>query len=587
VESKGGGGGRKGLEERVADLALDVEGRVETSFLVTFYFTKKILPNIHTRRHQSQIHTHDRPTHSTDGIPITYPPTPSPEDEAVQFVQTYASYLNLHASLVAASDAHASLVLRTILDLAAKHDPNHWDGMKTFLRNDHGAATDSNSIVLYEPGLLSCLLVQLPQIVREEARVRSLAQEKGDECSNHPPLEKAETETERVNIQGTTSTLVEAYPDLKPWQVRSADPALDSMVETLLRPPTEYNADDSTVQGNGEMVFYYEYLSLLLENDPAARRRPHLVHEWAVLSTSPRWNTPAPYRTARRRKFLRMASPSPYPRTNAVSNNNNNNNLPNNWYRNIPSLMDLALRIANYNLALELIARVVGRKEANRDLLHRTIVCLRAIAEVAVDGRGAGRGEIDAVLMRRVVVLFRDMAGAAPSVGGGACVDVVVDELVDVLERCGVCGEGDGERSVGVRERSFVALVTRHVAPLDVMRILARWSKTDSLSGGGGGGGGVVYPALRMALERGARDGVDDLDGDRGEISGALVRIRRVRADERRWDGGGGMGGGGGMYGASGLGGAMKGNRRWGGNDRTTKMGIWQGVLRGTAVIDK
>lgn len=128
---------------------MNEEARAETFYLVTFYVKMKLLCNVRDVRSKNRT----KLTHNADGISL---PRCSEGDEAVRFVQTYGSYLNLHLALVAADNFYAKDVMRALLDSVAKHNPCHRDGIKIFL------SSDSGSIISYKLSLLSCLLVHLP-----------------------------------------------------------------------------------------------------------------------------------------------------------------------------------------------------------------------------------------------------------------------------------------------------------------------------------------------------------------------------------------------------------------------------------------
>jgi hypothetical protein len=84
--------------------------------LLTFYFTREILPNI----------------------------VSSPEEEriAVDFVKKYGAYLKLHDCLVMAAVAQARTVIETLVSLA-RYDLVHRDALKELAK--------PGALVLYEP----------------------------------------------------------------------------------------------------------------------------------------------------------------------------------------------------------------------------------------------------------------------------------------------------------------------------------------------------------------------------------------------------------------------------------------------------
>jgi len=278
--------------------------------------------------------------------------------------------------------------------------------------------------------------------------------------------------------------------------------------------------------------------------------------------------------------------------------------------------------------------------------LSRTLVHLRLIAAVAIkdDGNGKGgrddqrrrRHPINIILLRRVIDLFQEMAGmSSPSSSsdgvGQARICVVVDELLDILESCDHDSSNDQDNSsnddgnddndgndgsepqrpiavnhysntiIIEKETSFLHLITHDAPPSVVLAVLSRWSKiTRHLSfssntidrpPNNNDAGAVIHSTLRIALTKGAKDGLNNVDSR--EISTALLSIRRVRANER---GGDYLLGDNGDFGGvvvdrgrrmvhRGHGPMMERSQRRGG--RRMEKRIWQNMLTGTAVIDK
>jgi len=206
------GGSTKGgfVEEAIEGAALDPEIRVHTCYLTTFYFTNQFFPKNKKRQYHLK---------------------PDKEQEACDFVKKYGAYLKLHPSLVAAAKAQSRKLTEELLNVA-KYDPKHCEMMKEL----HKLEKNKDAIVLYEPAMLSALLVCLQKNLFTPSRFE-----------------------EAVLPLFTT-----AYPDLKPWQVY-----------------------------DGAEEYTYSYLCLLLHplsGSDGARKDKYLVQEWCKLSISDKNN---------------------------------------------------------------------------------------------------------------------------------------------------------------------------------------------------------------------------------------------------------------------------------------------------------
>ena len=157
----------KDLREIIEDQELDIETRSETCFLVTYYFTEKLLA-------QYPIGVQSEENSSTV------------DEEAVAFVKKYGAYLQLHSCLSSSAAVKAEAPIQEIL-LLANHDPSHRDAVKEIQR--------ANKIIFYDTVKLSAVLTLLQAIQKE-------------------------TKIERRDI--IRSMCISAYPDIQPWQVRQA-----------------------------------------------------------------------------------------------------------------------------------------------------------------------------------------------------------------------------------------------------------------------------------------------------------------------------------------------------------------------------
>ena len=183
------------------------------------------------------------------------------ELQAVEFIEKFGSYLNLYEALNSASEKFSRKIIQKLLDLA-NHDPVHLDYIKLLSR--------TGNFVPYESRVLSCLLASLKGPMKEgKARVDMLAM------------------------------LVAAYPDLKPWQLRSEKLGIDSRCWETLSVAHLKNVKDENV------LFYYDYLSQLMENSHMARSDMSLVNEWCFLSVTDHLTSQVP---KRRKNFLNVAS---------------------------------------------------------------------------------------------------------------------------------------------------------------------------------------------------------------------------------------------------------------------------------------
>jgi len=221
---------RAKLAEKVAFLELDPHTRIETCNLITFYFTRKVLPSIEpSRKDQIQSSGGGHDSQHT-------------EDSAIKFITAYGSYLNLLEGLIAASEIKSTRVLQSLLHLA-KYDPRSNENFKLL--------SHATSQIPYEQKMLPCLLIKLK---------KDLSQNKVEDLQTLLPL------------------LVAAYPDIKTWQIFSL------LSSNTTSEEDEIANDSFAKMGREQTNFYYEYLSLLMDSSLMARKDKTLVREWCSMS---------------------------------------------------------------------------------------------------------------------------------------------------------------------------------------------------------------------------------------------------------------------------------------------------------------
>jgi len=330
---------RSRLEDRIAHLELDADTRIETCKLVTFYFTRKILPNITALKEE---HLYQRG--DIDGL------REKAENDAIEFIQTFGSYLDLFESLLSASESLSKRVVHSLLSIA-KNDPTHIDCTKQLIRNI--------SIVPYEPKLLSSLLLRLDEIVSNP---------NASIPENLLPL------------------IVAAYPDLKPWQMRVS-------LSSCKTNPGEIICDTALKDmDTKDAILYYVYLSLLMESSHMARMDEVLVREWCIMSISIEFKSE---NSSRRENFMKVAliedaTQSPY-------------------YRDLSYLLDASISIQDMSLTLELSSEIISKakKQSDCELLTKTVRHLMSIATNSINEGMSS--QFDCTILKKVLVLLHDL----------------------------------------------------------------------------------------------------------------------------------------------------------------------------------
>lgn len=176
---------KKDLRERVEDHQIDEETRSETCFLVTYFYTKKLLST------------------ESNGVPSSV--------DATTFVEEYGAYLQIHSCITFAAAVKDESAIADLLK-AASYDPNHRDAVKEIQK--------SNELLFYDSSKLSAVLQFLAGIRYENSEDRRKVVR--DLC-------------------------VSAYPDILPWMVQKAClPSLRSSLDAVV---TRIACPDSIMEG--------------------------------------------------------------------------------------------------------------------------------------------------------------------------------------------------------------------------------------------------------------------------------------------------------------------------------------------------
>lgn len=380
---------KKDLRETIEDMELDTESRGETCFLLTFFFTQVILPKL-----------------------IGSADLESGDDEiksALTFVDRFGSYLKLPMCLAYAAYVRSEEIILKLLALA-KHDLRHHEAMKETAR--------MNSLVLYEPTMVSAIMTHL-QIIASEHK----------------------TEV-RIHV---IQLCVSSYPDVRPWQVRKA-----------------CSGDKETQQDLALAELYYQYLCLLLhpfEGSESAKQDRELVKEWCELSVEPMRETQnysgvLPKSLARLENFYRIAKrSSPDHRL---------------YHRDLVMLLDVSRKCNEYDLVLDLAEEMLEQCiSAGRDETISTILYhLRIVGEKSLF-LDNGNEQIIADRMMKIIELVEKIASMQQS---GV---VVAKELYEFLRKCSISVE-----NVSKKERIMMTMFSSQTNPVNALDIFAFWSQT-------------------------------------------------------------------------------------------------------------
>ena len=404
----------------------------------------------------------------------------SAESNAAEFIGKFGSYLDLYEALNAASDYFSKKVIAKLLDLAS-HDPIHNDYMKLFSR--------SGIFIPYESKVLSCLLTSLPTLTRE-----------GKSRSN------------------VLAMIVAAYPDLKPWQIRTIMLSFQSDRGGKLK---SENLQDAKIN---DIVFYYDYLCLLMESSHMARSDRELVMEWCFLSTIRDFDWAE---EKRRENFFLVA----------LVEKGESRSI---YVRDLPFLIDTSVTIKEHPLTLNLANEIITDPTSlsDHDTLMKAVQSLHNVARECLEEKQTTEASpFDSVLMRQILVLFNKIASSPAAVCKEA-IDVCV-ELGILLDEC----QKQSENALS-KEESLLSLMSETMSPSDTLETLSNRSLNSASST-------KIISVLRTCLKRGAEEGTGN------EISASLLRLRQVRP-------------------------SMKPSR-----PVCSAPGIWKNMLQGKAVIDK
>jgi hypothetical protein len=421
------------------------------------------------------------------------------ESIAIDFIEKYGAYLKLFDSLTCASNHYAFGAIQCLLEVA-KFDPSHVENIKVFTRG---------TVVPYEAKYLSCYLVQLQKILND----KKMKQE-------------------------VIPVLVAAYPDIKPWQIRHFVPSLPKlqMKNNLTH---EDNYEGVSID---DLRFYYDYLTLLMEQSHSARADCNLVQEWCNLSTLPdvSWDM-----EKRQENLMKVASKNPKEKYHA-------------FHRDLLFLIDLSMGIRNYALALKLIDEVIERANRFNDdiALKKTQTHLRRAAVEAINSPQDDYHDIDVVLIGEVIRLLNKLALAIPKKYKSLI--NVSDELIFLLKYARQESNNDATTN---KERDLIKVMTDSSAPHEVLKALCDLSKRRELPAS------EVIDALRKCLITGAKIGRSN------EYSGALLKLRKLRDDNRQ------------NLKSSQL--ALGSEHYLENISSLPKEGIWQQVIKGTVNLDK
>ncbi len=402
-------------------------------YLATFYFKRKMLSQFETCNSQDSLAMADT------------------ETNVIEFVEKFGSYLNLYEALIAASDCFSINVIQKLINLAS-YDPTHNEYVKLFSKD--------GILVPYDTKLFSCLLACLSLFEREG---------KG-----------------RGNI---LEMIVAAYPDLKPWQVRSMMLDLVSKDNETLTTKVVRNATQDDV------VFYYEYLSLLMESSQMARFDSTLVKEWCFLSTSEDFTWE---KEKRKQNFINMAEKS-----------NTEDGLI--YIRDLPFLIETSQMINEHSLTLKLASEIFTSTESSfvDEVGERVLSILHVVSNDCIDvNTGDNNTVFDTVLMRQILLLLKHISTS--SVGGLNGIVNICTELGILLDQC-----KQSENALA-KEESLITLIAETIPTTDMLATLSNRS-LDHISSG------IVVSALRTSFENAVITDTGD------EITTALFRLQQIR----------------------------------------------------------
>ena len=243
------------------------------------------------------------------------------------FILTYGAYLQIHTCLSFASFVKDKTAISDILQIASD-DPNHRDAMKDIQKSNKKCFYDSVSQGSMFPRRHS-LYIDIQMLTLKLCRPCDF---KNKLSCVLKCLEEVRFQTDEQR-KLLLDLCVSGYPDIQPWQVRTA---LSSKHQSG-SDETRKHCSDSTM----EDAYYDVYLCNLLnpvDGHETAREDSNLLKEFCERSISigPSGGT----RPKRMENFLKIASPS--------------SKYHNSYRRDLMMLLDLSSSIENHTLSLDL-----------------------------------------------------------------------------------------------------------------------------------------------------------------------------------------------------------------------------------------
>lgn len=440
----------KNLREQIEEQELNAQTREETRFLVTFYFTQKILPQI--LLHHDNDHDDSKKT-EMDVIGTTV-------EAAKMFVRDYGAYLRLHTCIAYAAAVHSHEIIKILLD-CAQHDPQHQESLRRFTR--------PSTIFFYEPAMLSAVLERLHNLSNESNAEQRLM---------------------------TIHLCALAYPDVRPWQVDRECRGLGK--DSQVKDPNQFDA------------LYYRYLTYLLnptDGHDIARRDSALVMEWSELSVrgyleqisqqqSPGKQGSDDFKE-RKKNFYSVASKA------------SSDHLA--YTRDLSKLLSLSMQAKEYSLALDLASEILDDPSwaKKKSLFDSIISTLRTIGHATIESFFSNHDTTVSSqrTLNRIFRLFRRISGmgAPDDDDGGDCKLDIPSEIAKFLDQATeLLGDDDHERMV-----ALVRFMSKTGSPKELLLALVKWSSQWSTMASKLGP--ELYPVLRTILRRGAQDGVSEL----------------------------------------------------------------------------
>ncbi|KAL7511838.1 hypothetical protein ACHAXN_008783 [Cyclotella atomus] len=279
-------------------------------------------------------------------------------------------------------------------------------------------------------------------------------------------------------IDAFYNLLVSAYPDLPPMSVKAA-------------------AASNASAGD----FYFNYMSLIMhpeEGSDLAKRDGSLVKEWcSMLCSSVESHDKKSEDSIA--CFLQIASAS--------------DEYSSLYHRDLPFLLDISIKMSQYNLALEIAKEMMSSLTSKRDnsasvdLLQH----IRHISEISIVEN------VDSVLLGQVVAFYTDMSRR--KIDGFN----IASELTKIFQQCIEETQHNPSYDILSNLNACLTVLAENASPSDGIKVLSQLDLpvVDQQS---------KIHAIHNLLTRGARENVGS------EISGSLLRIQRVREERRRFE---------------------------------------------------